>query len=214
MPSEWGEFVQSSGVGVGFSSKTPGITEIVHGWHQERRDLRSKLAHMSGLAVDLRHDLGVRAEFDAILSHDRKQLAEKYELLASYLFRDQKIALDIRCELQDRKSTVSVDIPVPADKGAKAVTNWLTKQTETFDVAKTAIVMTWKGRGNERHATLDALRDDPDKLFEGFREAPKSVRLVRQIHDVRRFRSAKNFIVDLEGLVLHMTDELHAAGFL
>jgi len=45
MPKEWGEFVQSSGVGVGFSSKTPGITEIVHGWHQERRDLRSKVAH-------------------------------------------------------------------------------------------------------------------------------------------------------------------------
>ncbi|WP_187292493.1 hypothetical protein [Octadecabacter antarcticus] len=214
MPQEWGEFVQSSGVGVGFSSKTPGITEIVHGWHQERRDLRSKLAHEACQAVELRHELGMRAEFDAILSHDRKRLAEKYELVASFVFKEPKLSLDVRCELQDRKSTVSVDIPVPADKGAKAATTWLTKQTEDFEATKTDVIMTWKGRGNGRHVTLETLRNDPDKLFEGMREAPKSIRLVRQIHDVRRFRSAKNFIVDLELLVLHLTNELRRGGFI
>lgn len=214
MPKEWGEFVQSSGVGVGFSSKTPGITEIVHGWHQERRDLRSKIAHSAEQHVDLRHELGVRAEFDAILSCDRKRLAEQYELVTSYYFKDTKLSLEALCELQDRKSTVTVDIPVPADKGAKAITTWLTKQTDHFDATKTAIVMTWRGKGNERHATIEGMRNDPDKLFDGFREAPRSIRLVRQIHDVRRFRSAKNFVVDLERLVLVLTGELKEGGFI
>jgi len=164
--------------------------------------------------VELKHELGARAEFDAILSHDRKRLAAEYELVASFFFKDQKLTLEALCELQDRKSTVTVDIPVPSDKGAKAVTTWLAKQTEVFETAKTSIVMTWKGRGNERHLTLEALHDDPDKLFEGMREAPKSIRLVRKIHDVRRFRSAKNFIIDLEGLVLRLTDELREGGFI
>lgn len=215
MPKEWGEFVQSSGVGVGFSAKTPGITEIVHGWHQERRDLRSKLAHQSAKTVDLRHELGVRAEFDAILTYDRKRLAQDYELSATYLFKHSKLSVDILCELQDRKTTVSIDIPPPSDKGAKAATTWLAKQTEGFDPTKTSIVMAWKGgKGNERHTSLEALRTDPDKLFDGFRETPKSIRLIRQVHDVRRFRSAKNFITDLEGLVLSLTAELDRGGFL
>lgn len=214
MPKEWSEFVQSSGVGVGFSAKTPGITEIVHGWHQERRDLRSKLAHHASTVVDLRHELGGRAEFDAVLSYDRKRLAETYELSASYLFKNSKLAIEVLCELQDRKTTVTVDIPPPADKGAKATTTWLLKQTSEFEPAKTNFVMSWKGKGNERHATLEALRSDPEKLFDGYREGPKAIRLIRQVHDVRRFRSAKNFVADLEKLVLGVTDELKAASFI
>lgn len=215
MPKEWGEFVQSSGVGVGFSSKTPGITEIVHGWHQERRDLRSKLAHQSARTVDLRHELGARAEIDTILSHDRKRLAESYELFAKYLFKESKLSFELLCELQDRKTTVSIDIPPPSDRGAKATTTWLVKQTEEFDAAKTDIVMSWKGgKGNERHASLEALRTDPDKLFDGFREAPKAIRLIRQVHDVRRFRSAKNFVTDLEALVLNIAGELDRGSFI
>jgi len=214
MPKEWGGFVQSSGVGVGFSAKTPGITEIVHGWHQERRDLRAKLAHYSSSVVDLRHELGARAEFDAILSCDRNRLAETYELSAGYMFKNSKLSIELLCELQDRKTTVSVDIPPPADKGAKATTTWLIKQTSEFEPAKTDVVMSWKGKGNERHATLEALRLDPEKLFDGFREAPKAIRLIRQVHDVRRFRSAKNFVTDLEALVLGLTHELDEGGFI
>jgi len=55
MPSEWPDFVQSAGVGVGFQTQTPGITEIVKGWQQERRDIRSKLIHETRTSVELRH---------------------------------------------------------------------------------------------------------------------------------------------------------------
>lgn len=214
MPKEWGEFVQSSGVGVGFSSKTPGITEIVHAWHQERRDLRSKLVHTSGSAVDLRHELGVRAEFEAILAHDRKRLAEEYELFATYYFKESRSSVGVLCELQDRKTTVTADIACPPDKGAKATVSWLARQLEAFDRPKTSLVLSWKGKGNERFMTLDDLQVDPVPLFDGFREAPRKIRLIRQVHDVRRFRSPRNFIVDLEGVMVKTAQELRGVGLI
>jgi hypothetical protein len=61
MPPEWSNFVQSAGVGVGFQTQTSGITEIVKGWHQERRDIRSKLIHETHKSVELRHESGARA---------------------------------------------------------------------------------------------------------------------------------------------------------
>jgi hypothetical protein len=214
MPKEWPEFVQSSGVGVGFSSRTPGITEIVRGWQQERRDLRNKLAHVTMLDVQLRHETGVRSDLDKILKADRKRLADDYELSAIYHFKSSKLAMSVLVELQDRKTTVSVDLPVPEGKGSKALTTWLARATKDFNPAKTNLVFTWKGKGNERAVSIEQLRLDPTCLYEDNRDAPRSIRIIRQVHDVKRFRSRKLFIADLEGLCLGMTRELQVAGVL
>lgn len=214
MPKEWSDFVQSSGVGVGFSAKTPGITEIVRGWHQERRDLRTKLAHATSLDVDFRHEAGVRADFGQILNYDRKRLADEYELTAQYYFKTSKVALSILAELQDRKTTLSVDLPVPDGKGAKALTTWIAKVTEDFARSKTTLIFTWKGKGNERAITMDQLHSDPLQLYDGQREPPKSIRLIRQVHDVKRFRSRKLFITDLEALCLQSAAELKRVGLI
>lgn len=214
MPMEWPDFVRSSGVGVGFSAKTPGITEIVKAWHQERRDLRNKLAHAIGTDVELRHEIGVRAEFADILLADRKRLADEYELSARFFFRSCGITMDLLAELQDRKTTLTVDVPVPEGKGARALVTWIDKQTAEFEPAKTMVIFDWKGRNNQRAMPLANLSTSPEELYGEFRDAPKSIRIVRQVHDVKRFTSRKLFIQDLESLSQGMCDDLRGAGML
>ncbi|MEL6508629.1 MAG: hypothetical protein AAFQ32_02450 [Pseudomonadota bacterium] len=214
MPKEWPDFVRSSGVGVGFSARTPGITEIIKGWQQERRDLRNKLAHSLGVQVDLRHEIGVRAEFSDILNADRKRLADEYELTSRYFFKELSVTMDLLAELQDRKISATVDVPIPENKGARALTTWIAKATQDFDANKTFVVFTWKGKNNENALSLTSLRADPDRLNEGRKEAPKSVRIVRQIHEVKRFSSRKSFILDAEALCINLASEMKSVGII
>lgn len=61
MPEQWPAFVEASSTALGFNANVKGLTEIVYGWQQERRDLCSKLIHMCGSGIEIRHKAGVRA---------------------------------------------------------------------------------------------------------------------------------------------------------
>jgi len=213
MPPEWPDFVQSAGVGVGFQTQTPGITEIVKGWHQERRDIRSKLIHETHKTVELRHETGVRATPDDILKHDRKRLAEDYELAATFYLKDAKLPVSVLAGLKDRKITVSLDISPPDGKGAKASVTWFAKCATEFDCSKTSVVFDWPGHGNKVWMMLEDLKKDPEPAFQGQKKSPKRIRLTRQVHDVRRFKSRKNFVVDVEAAVLSVVRDAVSAGW-
>lgn len=211
MPQEWSDFVQSSGVGVGFNSKTLGITEIIHGWHQERRDLRSKLMKVALGPVRLAHPLGTKATFDEILVNDRKKLAESYELDADFRFKDSKSSLRVLCELQDRKTTISIDLALPSGKAAKGTISWLAKQLTDVPTPKTSLLFDWRGRGNQRGLLLQEFIANPEAALSESKDAPKKVTLIRQVHDVRRFKSRKFFVADLEATAIStLTDTIDA----
>ncbi len=212
MPKEWLDFVQSAGVGVGFTSKQPGITEVVHGWHQERRDLCSKLMRLVQGPVDLKHALGARADFGQILTYDRKELAEKCELSAEFSFKDKPTSLGIRCELQDRKTTALMEFKPPTGKAAKGTLSWLAKRVANMPNGKTSVIFNWKGKGNQRALRLEDFQNDPDAALSESKDAPKNITIVRQVHDVRRFKSRKFFIVDLEATAQSLVVDVTEAG--
>lgn len=146
MPQDWPKFVDSARTGVGFSAKTPGITEIIHAWQQERRDLCSKLGHILQQSVELRHAAGPRASADERLKLDRLQLADSYELEAKYLLKESKSELTITADLVNRKFTWSLSIFLPPNGKAKASVNWLVERATLLSIAPLDVVLYWKGK--------------------------------------------------------------------
>jgi len=214
MPESWPKFVEAAGVALGFGTKTPGITEIVHGWQQERRDLCSKLTHMTGHDVRLRHLAGARATPEERLSHDRKALAGEYTLTAAYSIPKGKATLTTVTELQSRRINVTLDIPPPENKKARASVSWLISSTESDCWNCRNVLFDWKGHGEKQAHSIAALRDYPDVAFEGQKDAPKSIRIMHSLHDVRRFKSRKKFIEDVEEATTKMMQEALAAGLI
>lgn len=214
MPAEWPDFVQSSGVGVGFSAKTPGITEIVKGWHQERRDLCSKLARGLTLFTQQKHELGLKADIHDIVAYDRKALAERYDLRCVYVFKGTKSELHVVAELRDRKITATLAARPPENKAARATISWIARCTEEIATEKTSLLVGWKGRNNQEWAMLSDFRANPEIVLGDNKQAPKFVKLVRQIHDVRRFKSRKGFVEDIEKLVLDLAQDGQSMGWL
>lgn len=206
MPKEWPNFVQSAGTELGFTTKTPGITEIVHGWQQERRDLSAKILNEIKVPITLRHDAGARADTEQRLKYDRKELAEHYILAANYWSKESDGKIRVLANLKSCHMSVSLEFTPPESKKAKATVSWVTRLFDDIQTADTKISFDWKGRGGDTTLSLEDFLSDPDLVADGQQDAPKSIRIIREIHDVRRFKSRKGFIQDLEKMTLDLAN--------
>lgn len=214
MPATWPKFVEASGTALGFGTKTQGITEIVHGWMQERRDLCSKLIHELHEEVEIGHRAGVRANADLRLKVDRQALADEYLLSAHYNFKKSKTKLRILAELRLCKTSLALEIKPPEYKKAMASVNWFVSAVTNLELSDAIISFDWKGKRQDVTIPLPELVANPERAYAGHKEAPKSIRVIRDIHDVRRFKSKKKFIEDVEKLTLSTVRDAKKAGWL
>lgn len=214
MPVKWPEFVQAAGIALGFGTKTQGITEIVHGWQQERRDLCSKLTCKTQLNVELLHEAGARASQDERLSYDRKLLADDYVLSAKFVIKGSKAHIATLAELQSCRTSVALHFLPPPDKKARGTVSWFLNKLEGSEWADVTVSFDWKGRNQKQTFDLDDLREYPEQAYEGQKDAPKSIRVMKSVHDVRRFKSRKKFIEDVEELTIGMLAAAEKLGLI
>lgn len=198
MPSEWSSFVESAGTDLGFTTKTPGITEIVHGWQQERRDLTAKLNYKTRSAVELRHAAGARADADKRLKYDRSELAKKYILTAQFLFQNSKTKLHVLANLKSCQISTSLEFVPPSNKKAKASIRWIAELLSNSTLRDAVISFDWKGHRSDNTLTLDEFLKSPEECAIGQKDAPKAIRIITESQNVRRFKSRKKYIEDLE----------------
>jgi hypothetical protein len=213
MPPDWPKFVEASGTALGFGTKTQGITEIVHGWVQERRDLCSKMVHKIHDTVELGHHAGSRATADQRLKTDRKLLADEYKLTADYLFKASKAKMRVLAELRLCKSSLALEIVPPAGKKAKATVTWFVSSIQDTELSDATVSFDWKGKDHEVTLPVKDLISTPELASKNQKEAPRSIRIIRSIHDVRRFKSRKKFIENLEMLALSTLEEAKKVGW-
>ncbi len=202
MPQDWSKFVESAGTALGFSTRTQGVTEIVHGWQQERRDLNAKILFETQQSIEIRHGAGPRADQEQRLKYDRKDLAENYKLTTAYMFKSSKARLRILADLRSCKISAALEILPPGNKKAKACVTWISKSLEHSNLGDAKISFDWKGRGPDVTLTVSDLNNHIDHVCEGQKDAPKKIRLIREVQNVRRFKSRTKFIEDLESLSL------------
>ena len=207
MPADWRGFVEQASTTLGFRTNQKGITEIVHGWQQERRDLTAKVLLLTHKNVEMRHSAGVRATAEERVKHDRRQLADDYVLDVNYRFEESKAIIRVIADLQGCKISTALEILPPAGKKAMATVNWVAKTFAGIEDKDTKITFDWKGRNAERVTTIAELIEDPEATRDGQTEAPKSIRIIREVHNARRFKSRKLFIEDLERLVLGLAQD-------
>ena len=204
MPEVWPAFVEAASTTLGFNANVKGLTEVVYGWQQERRDLCSKLIHFSGVEVELRHVAGVRADDAARTKVDRQMLADDYTMSAHYHFKAQKLTAEVLLDLRACRMTAGLDIPLPENKGAKATVAWLAKVLGGQPLADASICIDWPGRGVSSLLTVDAFLREPEYYVEGQKLPPKGVKLMVSRHGVRTFKSRKKVISDVEAMVLEL----------
>lgn len=212
MPEGWPAFVEASSTALGFNSNIKGFAEIIFGWQQERRDLCSKLTHELGRAVSLRHHAGARANEDARQKRDRKSLSEDYVLEARYLLETEKVTIDVIADLRACRITTSFDVPLPDGKGIKALVTWLTKCLNNGQEAQ--LLFDWPGTKDDQSIGVQEFLNDPEVVTLGRKDAPRRIAVMMSKHSVRRFKSRKLFIEDVETLTHETLGFMKDAGWI
>lgn len=213
MPVMWPDFVESASTALGFNQNMKGLAEIVHGWQQERRDLCSKLTHFTNRPVELRHKAGVRASEDDRLKADKADLANEYVLGARYFFPDTKAYMDLHIDLRACRTSVAFEVSPPENKGAKATVSWLARMLSDYSDADLSLVFDWPGKNNDVQIDLKPFLEEPTVVSDGKKDAPRRILLLLSQHGVRRFKSRKLFIEDVELTALEMTKLGVACGW-
>ena len=214
MPPDWAKFVESANTALGFGSNTSGVTDIIHGWKQQRRDFCAKLNGLVGGGVELRHLSGARSERQERDSFDKKLLADRYQLKAGYHFKYSKADLEILSDLKACSHSFALEIRPPNGKKAKATISWLVGKLSDLQFEKYKVAITWPGRGGETLIDLEQLIRFPETIYRGQKDAPRSIMLITGHRDVRRFKSRKRFIEDMEGNAIRLVQEAINRGFL
>lgn len=207
MPETWAAFVESSSTALGFNSKVKGFSEIIAAWQQERRDLCSKLTRRLGGQVQLRHDAGVRANEEMRLMMDRKNLADDYVLTAQYYFRSSKTSMKICADLRACRITATLEIPLPENKGAKAMATWLSQCLGETPQPDLTLVFDWPRKNNDISLAVSDFLAEPTLVSDQRKDAPRSIQAIISKHDVRRFKGRKAFIAETEQIISRLIDQ-------
>ncbi len=215
MPESWPAFVEASSTALGFNSKIKGFSEIIYGWQQERRDLASKLTHRLQGRVSLRHvSTGIRSSEDERQRADKAGLADDYILTARYFLEKSKTNLDITADLRACRISTVLDITLPENKGAKAIGTWLAKRLTQIPNQQINLVFDWPGHKYDMALPAAEFLLEPGIIATERKDAPRAVRAVLSRHGVRRFKSRKMFIEDVEQVTNEMVDLGIAAGWI
>lgn len=207
MPKNWVNFVEYASTPQGIP-RTQGLMEIIHGWQQERRDLCAKLNGVVNGGVELRHPAGIRSTPKECTTYDKKLLAKDSILKAGYSLKQSKTHFNVTSDLRACQHNFALSINSPKGKKAKATINWLCEELLNLKTSNYSIRFSWAGRDKDTTFELTKLLDDPEEAFEGRKEAPKSITITSIDKKVRRFKSRKQFIEDLEKNAIQLIKDI------
>ncbi len=87
-------------------------------------------------------------------------------------------------------------------------------QLEALELTDAFVFFDWKGRGQVPAIPANELITNPEIAYEGQKDAPKSIQIIRDRHDVRRFKSRKLFVEDIEALTISTAQLAQRVGWL
>ena len=206
--------MESANTALGFSTNTSGVADIIYGWQQERRDLCAKLNGEVGGGVELRHPAGARATLKECTAFDKRQLANDYRLLAGYFFKRSKCLLHVISDLRACRHSFTLEVNPPMGKKAKGTVTWLANKLEGISSETYKVCFNWPGRGEDTLMDMEKLLRFPEAVYQGRKEGPKSIMIISGYRNVRRFKSQKQFIEDLEKTAIQLVRAAKLRGFL
>ena len=200
MPPEWKklvELVQSDG---SLKKSTPGLPEVVSGWHEEIRDLSLLMSRELGRSVDVQMSRSHKSDPVQRLRDDVADLSSTMSLNADLRIPDAASDLSVCADLRRKIIRVGMHLDAPGDKKrATARLNWLLRQIRDTDPQGVFINTIWPTRRGDTVFPMTTLRDDPNLLSATHPSSvPRAFEVALHCDAGQRFASRKKFIEDLE----------------
>jgi hypothetical protein len=209
MPMAWIDICNDASIGAKFKNSDPKVNEASSALMEEFSEIALNLTDHLGVECNTKLPNSSKNDRNAWQSHIAKTITDKKMGLCAFTIPNAANDLELEIDLAKNSITVGMELKAPEDRSTlSGKINWLSRQLKTLDDKKSFIKVRWKSRAADEFIELSKLEPD---YFKG-RELNTTILSftpLMQLHSSKLFKSRKNFITELEKLVLEFYD-IHA----
>lgn len=209
MPQPWTEICNDASIGSRLKNNDPRISEVSRALVEEFSEIALNLTDHLGVDCSAKVSNSFKNDRSAWQKNIAKSIVDKKNASCSFLIPNAANDLDLLIDLAKNSITVGMELKAPEDRSTlSGRINWLLRQLKEPNSDNSFVKIRWKSRAADEYVEMSKLHAD---YFKG-RDLSTNILSfspIMQIHSSKIFNSRKNFIVELEKLVIRFYD-VHA----
>ena len=209
MPTAWTYVCNDASIGAKLKKSDPKVSEVSGALVEEFSEIALNLTDHLGVDCNTKLPNSFKSDRSAWQQHITKSIIEKK--VASCAFTIPNAANDLLLEIDLAKNSITVGMELKAPEERSTLSgkiNWLSRQIKVIDEPRSFVKVRWKSRAADEFIEMSKIGPDHFKGRE-LNTTILSFTPLMQLHSSKVFNSRKNFITELEKLVLEFYD-LHA----
>ncbi len=209
MPPAWTEICSDASIGSRLTNNDQRISDVSGALVEEFSEIALNLTDHLGVDCTAKIPNSYKTDRSAWQKHIAKTIVDKKIAKCSFVIPNAANDLDLEIDLAKNSITVGMELKAPEDRATLlGRINWLLRQLKEPANIKSFVKIRWRSRAADEYVEMsrfcaDYFKDrDPSTTILSFTP-------MMQIHSSKIFNSRKNFIVELERLVIEFYD-IHA----
>lgn len=209
MPTAWTQVCNDASIGAKFKNSDPNIAEVSNALVEEFSEIALNLTDHLGVDCNTKLPHASKDDRSKWQSEISKNIINQKKAICSFSIPNAANELDVEIDLAKSTIRVGMELKAPEDRSTlSGKINWLSRQLKFKDDKKSFIKVRWKSRAADEFIELSKLESDY------FRERDLNTTIMSftplmQLHSSKIFNSRKNFITELEKIVIEFYD-IHA----
>lgn len=209
MPRCWREVLGVIHSGGKLNKQNPDLISLVHGWHQELRDLTLQLSQYLSARVDVKLLRKFEKDSSLRVSHDVGVLCKTNSLAAQIKVPDTASEIKLVADIKSRVFRISMELEAPKDKKRRSARfGWLLRQLKEIEADDITVRIIWATKTTDKNVSLYDLRENVKTYSDkNSYPLPRAFEIILN-HDCggQKFSGRKTFITELESVVPHFYD--------
>lgn len=209
MPQAWTEICNAATIGARLKYNDPRVSEVSRALVEEFSEIALNLTDHLGVYCRIKIPKAFKSDHSAWQNRIAESIVDKKIASCSFVIPNAADELDLKIDFAKHSITVGMELTAPEDRLTNpGRINWLLRQLKEPNTDNSFVKIKWKFRAADDYVEMSKLHAD---YFKG-RDHSKiisSFSPMMQIHSNKVFNSRKNFIVELEKLVIQFYD-VHA----
>ncbi len=209
MPASWTQVCNDASIGAKFKNSDPNIAEVSNALVEEFSEIALNLTDHLGVDCNTKLPYASKNNRSEWQSEISKDIINKKKAICSFSIPNAANELEVEIDLAKNSIMVGMELKAPEDRSTlSGKINWLSRQLKVKDDKKSFVKVRWKSRASDEFIELSKLESDY------FRERDLNTTILSftplmQLHSSKIFNSRKNFITELEKIVIEFYD-IHA----
>ena len=206
MPPEWLEICSEASMGGKLKLNDQRIETVSNALIEEFSEIALNLTDHLGVECNAKLSSSFMSDRNAWLKSIIKSICNKRSAACSFNIPNAADSLDLKIDLEKNSISVGMEIRVPEERSTTSgKINFVIRQLKNIEVENSFIKVRWKSRAADEY--IDMTKMDAN-YYKGqqLNTSILSLTPMMQINSSRLFNSRKNFISELEAIVIEFYD--------